>query len=78
MIPLAAIHHLPANVIALGVVASVARGFADPTSRELQRIAREHKAALRSIARLRVEAEAEMDRLVGTTPRRRTRGRGRR
>jgi predicted short-subunit dehydrogenase-like oxidoreductase (DUF2520 family) len=56
----------------------VALGVLDPVSVELRRITREHKGALRDIARLHAQAEGEMNRLDGVRRRRRTLGRGRR
>ena len=57
------------------VDAGVALGFLDPVGVELRRIGRERDGALRDIARLRTEAEAEMNRLTGKKPDRRL-GRG--
>jgi hypothetical protein len=60
------------------VAAGVALGVLDPVSVELRCITREHKGALRDIARLRAQAEGEMNRLNGVRRRYRTLGRGRR
>jgi predicted short-subunit dehydrogenase-like oxidoreductase (DUF2520 family) len=54
----------------------VALGVLDPVNVELRRITREHKGALRDIARLHAQAKGEMNRLSGVGRRRRTLGRG--
>lgn len=77
MTVLATIHTIPPSMTALGALAAIARGPAEPLGRELRQIKSEQEAALRCVARIQAEAEAEMESLTGTQPTRGTTRNGR-